>query len=97
MVIDMNVSKLDTIEQIREFLDGTAEVAFSNPTDALALRTFVTTVLRRYRYFQLSKGPRGGFCRKVWFFEQNRKTGHHKFNDLQDSKFIKNKLCDRSL
>ena len=36
------------------------------------------------------------FCRKVWFFEQNRKTGHHKFNDLQDSKFIKNKLCDRT-
>ena len=21
-----------------------------------------------------------GFCRKVWFFEQNRKIGHHKFN-----------------
>ena len=36
------------------------------------------------------------FCRKVWFFEQNRKTGHHKLNDLQDSKFIKNKLCDRT-
>ena len=36
------------------------------------------------------------FCRKVRFFEQNRKTGHHKFNDLQDSKFIKNKLCDRT-
>ena len=52
MVIDMNVSKLDTIEQIREFLDGTAEVAFSNPTDAFALRAFVETVLRRYRYFR---------------------------------------------
>ena len=47
MVIDMNLSKLDTrgwprvIEQIREFLDGTAEVAFSNPTDVAALRSFI--------------------------------------------------------
>ena len=53
MVIDMNVSKLETIEQIKEFLDGTAEVAFSNPTDASALRAFVVAVLRRYRYFRL--------------------------------------------
>jgi hypothetical protein len=29
MVIDMNVSRLQTIEQIREFLNGTIEVAFS--------------------------------------------------------------------
>jgi hypothetical protein len=33
MVIDMNESRLNTIEQIREFLQGTAEVAFSTPTD----------------------------------------------------------------
>ena len=71
MVIDMNVSKLETIEQIREFLDGTAEVAFSNPTDASALRTFVETVLRRYRYFRLSKGPRG-----VLFAYMQRLTGY---------------------
>ena len=71
MVIDMNVSKLETIEQIREFLDGTAEVAFSNPTDASALRAFVTTVLRRYRYFRLSKGPRG-----VLFAYMQRLTGY---------------------
>ena len=41
MVIDMNVSKLETIEQIKEFLDGTAEVAFSNPTDVVTLRSFI--------------------------------------------------------
>ena len=47
MVIDMNVSKLETrgwrraIEQIKEFLEGTAEVAFSNPADVAALRSFV--------------------------------------------------------
>ena len=71
MVIDMNVSKLDTIEQIKEFLDGTAEVEFSNPTDPSALRVFVATVLRRYRYFRLSKGPRG-----VLFLYMQRLTGY---------------------
>ena len=77
MVIDMNLSKLDTrgwprvIEQIREFLDGTAEVAFSNPTDPSALRTFVASVLKRYRYFCLSKGPRG-----VLFSYMQRLTGY---------------------
>jgi transposase InsO family protein len=71
MVIDMNVSKLETIEEIREFLEGTAEVAFSNPTDASALRAFVATVLKRYRYFRLSKGPRG-----VLFAYMQRLTGY---------------------
>ena len=77
MVIDMNVSKLDTrgwpraIEQIKEFLEGTAEVVFSNPTDVAALRSFIATVLRRYRYFRLSKGPRG-----VLFAYLQRLTGY---------------------
>ena len=75
MVIDMNVSKLETIEQIREFLDGTADIVFSNPTDAFALRAFVETVLRRYRYFRLSKGPRGVLCaymqRLTGYFRQH--------------------------
>lgn len=59
MVIDMNVSRLETIEQIREFLNGTAEVAFSNPADEFTRRSVVTTVLKRYRYFHLTKGQRG--------------------------------------
>ena len=33
MVIDMNVSKLETIEQIREFLDGTADIVFFFQSD----------------------------------------------------------------
>ena len=59
MVIDMNVSKLETIEHIREFLAGTAEVAFSHPTDESARRIFVATVLKRYRYLGLPKGSGG--------------------------------------
>ena len=31
-----------------------------------------------------------------WVFLAKSKNWDHKFNDLQDSKFIKNKLCDRT-
>ena len=55
MVIDMNEARLETIEQIQEFLGGTADVAFSIPTDESTLRTFVATVLRRFDYFRLAK------------------------------------------
>jgi len=71
MVIDMNVSSLETIEQIQEFLNGTTEVAFSNPADKSTLRTFVTTVIRRYQYFRLTKGQRG-----VLFAYMQRLTGY---------------------
>lgn len=44
MVIDMNVSALRTLEQIRKFLTGTSEVVFSVPSIELALRTFIEAV-----------------------------------------------------
>lgn len=59
MVIDMNDARLDTIEQIREFLAGTADVSFSLPTDKTVLYGFVSTVLKRHRYFERTKGQRG--------------------------------------
>ena len=68
--IDMNVSKLETIEHIREFLAGTAEVAFSHPTDESARRIFVATVLKRYRYVGLPKGSRG----VLFGFTPNQRT-----------------------
>jgi len=71
MVIDMNVSRLETVEQIREFLNGTADVAFANPADESTLRTFVTGVIRRYRYFSLTKGQRG-----ILFAYMRRLTGY---------------------
>ena len=55
MVIDMNEARLDTIEQIREFLAGTADVAFTVPPEEAKLRQFVVTVLRRFRHFGLAK------------------------------------------
>jgi hypothetical protein len=71
MVIDMNDSRLNTIEQIREFLEGTANVDFSIPADESRLRAFVATVIKRFRYFQLPKGQRG-----VLFAYMRRLTGY---------------------
>lgn len=71
MVIDMNDSKLNTIEQIREFLEGTANALFSIPADEPKLRAFVTTVIKRFRYFKLPKGQRG-----VLFAYMQRLTGY---------------------
>jgi hypothetical protein len=59
MVIDMNDARLDTIEQIREFLAGTADVAFSAPEDQTTRHRFVAKMLDRHRYFKLSRGHRG--------------------------------------
>jgi transposase InsO family protein len=71
MVIDMNESKLETIEQIREFLAGTADIAFTVPTEEAKLRQFVVTVLRRFPYSRLAKGQRG-----VLFSYMQRLTGY---------------------
>ena len=71
MVIDMNESKLETIEQIREFLTGTAAVTFSIPAEESTLRAFVATVIRRFGYFSRSKGQRG-----VLFAYLRRLTGY---------------------
>jgi len=71
MVIDMNEARLDTIEQIREFLAGTADVVFSTTEDQATRHRFVATVLRRHRYFKLCKGHRG-----VLFAYMQRLTGY---------------------
>ncbi|WP_297476458.1 hypothetical protein [Ferrovum sp.] len=67
----MNDSKLNSIEQIREFLEGTAEVTFTTPTDEPQRRMFVTRILKRFRYFTLTKGHRG-----VLFSYMQRLTGY---------------------
>lgn len=67
----MNESRLETIEQIREFLVGTSDVAFSIPADESTLRAFVATVIRRFRYFSLTKAQRG-----VLFAYRRRLTGY---------------------
>ena len=59
MVIDMNEARLETIEQVREFLMGTVDITFSISTDESALHAFVASVLRRFGYFKQCKGHRG--------------------------------------
>ena len=59
MVIQMNESGLATIEQIREFLGGTADVGFSVPSEPAQLRAFVGMVLSRFKYAGRSKADRG--------------------------------------
>ena len=59
MVTDMNISRLEIIEQISECLQSTAYVAFPIPADESTLRAFAVTVIRRFRYFGLAKGQRG--------------------------------------
>ncbi len=59
MVIDMNLSRLGTIEQIQAFLAGTEEVVFSAPSGESALRDFVMGVIRRFGYLHLNKWQRG--------------------------------------
>jgi len=54
----MNVSSLATVEQIREFLKGTADVTFANPADEATRRTFVTNVIG-VSQLQPTKGQRG--------------------------------------
>src|SRR6202163_3096877 len=71
MVIDMNDARLETIEQIREFLAGTTDVAFGAPTDQSRLHAFVAAVLKRFRYFRLPKKQRG-----VLFAYLQRLTGY---------------------
>ncbi len=67
----MNESKLQTIEQIREFLTGASDVTFSIPSNETRLRDFIVTVIRRFRYFRLAKGHRG-----VLFTYMRRLTGY---------------------
>ena len=71
MVIDMNETKLKTIEQVREFLTGTADVSFCIPADESTLRAFVSTVIRRFGYFRLTKRQRG-----IVFAYLRRLTGY---------------------
>ena len=71
MVIDMNEAKLETIEQIQDFLMGTADVTFSIPADEPARRALVASVLQRFSYFRRRKAHRS-----VLLAYRRRMTGY---------------------
>ena len=55
MVIVMNETKLSTIAQLREILDGTCEVRFERVEDDAKRYAFIESVLRRVGYRRLGR------------------------------------------
>jgi transposase InsO family protein len=63
MVIDMNESKVRTVEQVRAFLQGTRDVEFLPHGDDEARYGHVGDVVRRLGYARLGRGDRGQVLR----------------------------------
>jgi transposase InsO family protein len=59
MVIDMNESKIRTVEQVRQFLQGTLDVEFLPHGDDGARYAHVADVVRRLGYARLGRSDRG--------------------------------------
>jgi hypothetical protein len=59
MVINMDESQLRTIEQIEQFLDGSAQVAFTAHGGDLERYAHISRVLKRFDYPRCSKHDRG--------------------------------------
>jgi transposase InsO family protein len=59
MVIDMNATKLGTLEHLRTFLDGTAEVEFRPCGQDGDRYPFIAEVLRRFGYSRLKRPDKG--------------------------------------
>jgi hypothetical protein len=70
MVIDMNETKLTTLEQLRRFLAGTTEVAFK-PTPDDERYIHIAGVLRRFQYAGLTRPDKGVVLRYL-----ERTTGY---------------------
>ena len=66
MMIELNESKLETIEQIREFLIGEADVICSIPSNEIQTARLHRDRIRRFRYFSLTKGRHGGLFKAAF-------------------------------
>ena len=62
MVINMDKSRLRTIEQIEQFLSAGALFAFSRLCDEIDLYEHITCVLNCFDYPQRNKRERGVLC-----------------------------------
>jgi transposase InsO family protein len=71
MVIDMNETRLDTVAQLRAFLNGTVEVQFQPGSDDVQRYDFIATVLRRFAYRRLGRADKGVVLRYL-----ERTTGY---------------------
>ncbi len=61
MVIDMEEARLQTLAQVRAFLDGTTEVAFRVPKEER--NQFIERVLKRFGYSPHGKAGKGVLLR----------------------------------
>jgi hypothetical protein len=59
MILHMNDAKLTTLDQVREFLSGTAEVAFTPAADDAARYADIAQVLRRFHYAHMKRCDKG--------------------------------------
>ncbi|HEY6406039.1 MAG TPA: hypothetical protein VIY29_01085 [Ktedonobacteraceae bacterium] len=59
MVIDMNESRLDTVAQLRAFLEGTLEVQFCALNEDTQRYALITSVVRRFGYAYLRRADKG--------------------------------------
>lgn len=55
MVIDMNDSRIGTLEQLRRFLDGMLDVQFAPATEAASRYAHVARVVQRFGYAHLPR------------------------------------------
>lgn len=63
MVINMEEAKLQTLEQIKAFLDGTSEIAFRVPKEGRNL--FIERVLKRFGYAPHGRADKGVLLRYI--------------------------------
>ena len=59
MVIDMNEQQLNTVAQLRAFLNGTQEVQFEPRGEDTKRYVFITAVVKRLRYRRLVRADKG--------------------------------------
>ena len=71
MVIDMNESRLNTVAQLRAFLEGTLEVEFCPLSEDSQRYAFISALLKRFGYPRLGRADKGVVLRYL-----QRTTGY---------------------
>lgn len=59
MVIDMNETRLNTVAQLRAFLNGTLEVRFRPISNNVERYGFIVDILKRFAYRRLGRADKG--------------------------------------
>src|SRR4030067_2205947 len=79
MVIDMNEQQLNTVAQLRAFLNGTQEVQFEPQGDDSHRYAFIAAVVARRHYGRLSRPEKGVVMR---YLERTTRYSHAQLKRL---------------